>query len=125
MSTEGPIAQAVTAALEDACVLDRDAAAVALAKRYAALLDDAERLAEMAALVEPETDTQARKLASLEIAVDAQSVTSDLGPKLLAVLTALGMTPAGRGVKGGAQGAGTPGSSKFDELRARRERPTG
>jgi hypothetical protein len=126
MPADGPIVSAVTAALEDAPLLPRDVVAVALAKRYAALLDDAERLAEMAGLIEPETDTQARKLASLEIAVDAQSIASDLGPKLLAVLSSLGMTPAGRGVKGGgAQGGATPVTSRLDELRNRRERRTG
>jgi len=49
---------------------------------------------------------------------------SDLGPKLLAVLASLGMTPAGRGVKGGKQDA-TPVSNALDELEQRRAKRAG
>lgn len=77
--------------LTDAELLPRDGAAVRLAQRYAAELDDGDG------------DTVDR-----------------LGPKLLAVLTALGMSPAGRGVKGGNGGDGV--RSRLDELRERRER---
>ena len=61
-----------------------------------------------------ETERSMRKIAD---ALGRHSVMSDLGPKLLAALTALGLTPAGRGAKGG---IGVIGSSKLDELRARR-----
>jgi hypothetical protein len=94
MARTGSIGRAVAAALKDAQLLPQDAAAVALVRRYAATLDSY-----------PDT---------LE----------DLGPKLLAALTALGMTPAGRGVKGGGSGAG-PVASKLDELRARRAQRAG
>jgi len=93
MSTAGPMERAVTAALKDAPLLPRDAAAVRLAKRYA-----------------EELDTFA----------DAE-VLADLGPKLLAILSALGMTPAGRGVKGGSPGVG-PVAAALDEFTARRAR---
>lgn len=43
-----------------------------------------------------------------------------LGPKLLAVLTALGMTPSGRGVKGGAKDGALGVVNPLDELHARR-----
>lgn len=57
---------------------------------------------------------------------DEPEVFDKLGPKFLAVLTALGLTLAGRGVKGGVNaGGGTPGADVLDELRARRERRAG
>lgn len=46
---------------------------------------------------------------------------ADLGPKLLAALAALGLTPAARGTAKGGQDA-QPVLSKLDELRARRQR---
>lgn len=92
----GPIGRDLAKSLRAAQVQDRDAGGVALARRLAALLD--------AARGTPEEG----------------SVFNDLAPKYLAALTALGLTPAGRGAKGGAQGGGT-GSSKLDELRARRQ----
>lgn len=97
MASQGPMVRAVSAALRDAPLLPRDAAGKALARRYAALID--------AAPEDPD-------------------VVGDVGPKLLAVLSALGMTPAGRGVKGGAAG-GQPVASKLDELRARRQQRAG
>lgn len=96
MPAQGPMTRAVAAALRDAPLLPQDAAGKALVRRYAAAID----------------------------AADDLEVLSDLGPKLLAALSALGLTPAGRGVKGGAQGGGRV-ASKLDELRARRERRTG
>lgn len=131
MSAEGPITRAVRAALRDAPLLPRDTAAVALAKRYAALLDDAApdakygeplRLIAAALPMDDQVEKAFRKVAD---ALAQHSVASDLGPKLLAVLASLGMTPAGRGVKGGAQGGPAPVASKLDELRARRERRPG
>lgn len=89
---QGPLTRAVAAALKDAPLLDQDAAGKALVRRYAAAID----------------------------ADPTPEVLADLGPKLLTALTALGLTPAGRGGKGGAQG-GNPVAGKLDELRARRE----
>jgi hypothetical protein len=90
-------ARALADSLRSAQLLPQDAAAKALARRYAQLLDEAR---------------------DAEVEVE---VYDDLGPKYLAVLTALRLTPAGRGVKGGA-GDASPGVSKLDDLRARRER---
>ncbi|XTZ16409.1 terminase small subunit [Micromonospora echinospora] len=92
MPAQGPMTRAVAAALKAAPLLDQDAAGKALVRRYAVAID-------------------ARP--------DDPEVLVELGPKLLAALTALGLTPAGRGVKGGAAGGGVAG--KLDELRARRE----
>jgi hypothetical protein len=97
VTNTGPISRAVTEALEDAPLLPRDAAAVELVKQYAALLDDS---------------------------AGAPDALADVGPKLLAALTALGMTPAGRGVKGG-NGNAAPVASELDELRARRAKRAG
>jgi hypothetical protein len=77
-------------ALESASLLPQDQAASALALKYAMAID---------------MDL---------MALDA------LGPKLLAALAALGMTPASRGAKGGNQDAG-PVVSKLDELQERRK----
>jgi hypothetical protein len=77
-------------ALQEVPPSERDAAAVALAYRYAVALDstrDAELLAE-------------------------------LGPKLLAVLTSLGLTVAGRHAKGG-QANAAPQPTKLSDLRDR------
>lgn len=95
----GPIGRDLAKSLRAGQRDDRDAGAVALARRLAYLLD------------------QARGHR------DETAVFVELGPKYLAALTALGLTPAGRGVKGGGQVVG--GSSKLDELRARRQRGAG
>ncbi|HMG43947.1 MAG TPA: hypothetical protein VK611_21620 [Acidimicrobiales bacterium] len=129
----GPIARALAKALRAATVDDRDAATVALAKRLAALLDESaprsayeEHLLKVARAVascdEPddEVDRALRKIAD---ALGRHSVASDLGPKYLATLTALGLTPAARGTKEGGQVVSGP--SKLDELRARRGPGTG
>lgn len=94
----GPIARALADSLKDAQVEARDRAGVALARRLAQLLDAARG-------TKGEAD-----------------VFADLAPKYLTTLTALGLTPAGRG-KGGTSG-GTA-STALDELRARRQQRSG
>jgi hypothetical protein len=124
--TTGPMTRAVNAALRSASPQSRDGGAVQLAKRYAALIDEAAPAAKYAAAlaalriaVEECSDPDAGKhLEKIEIALAAHSVASDLGPKLLATLTALGMTAAGRGKEGGAPVV--PVASKLDEFTARR-----
>lgn len=129
----GPMARAVASALRALKAAPPDAGAIALAKRYAALIDDATPLAkyrdplegvrlalnELAAFDLDSATAGRRHFAKIADALSAHSVASDLGPKLLAALTALGMTPAGRGAKGGTQVG--PVASKLDELRNRRE----
>lgn len=97
MTGNGPMTRAVAEALKDAPTLPRDRAAVQLVRRYAQLLD------------------------AVRGTADEHQVYADLGPKLLAALTALGMTAAGRSktdTPTGTPNAGNP----LDELRARRER---
>jgi hypothetical protein len=95
----GPIGRDLAKSLRAAPRQDIDAGAIALARRLAHLLDAARG------------------------EYGEAGVFNDLGPKYLATLTALGLTPAGRGVKGGGQVVN--GAGKLDELRARRERDSG
>lgn len=83
-----------TEALTSAVLLPQDRAAVDLALRYATVIDG-----------DPE---------ALET----------VGPKLLAVLVALGMTPSGRGAKGAKTDA-PPAVNPLDELAKRRAERTG
>jgi len=125
------LTRAVNVALRAAKPDKRDDAAVALAQSYAALIDNASVLAkydkpldglrEAIGLLEHH-DAGAgadahEDLKKITDALAAHSVASDLGPKLLAALAQLGLTPAGRGAKGGASVAV---AKSVDELRARR-----
>lgn len=82
---------AVDAAIDSAPLDARDVAAQQLAREYADAIDD-----------DPDR-------------------LSDMGPKLLATLAALGLTPTARGATKGGDG-GSPVASRLDELRARRKR---
>lgn len=136
MTTQGPMLRAVAAALGKAELQPQDGGARALARRYAVLIDEAAPLAKyeeplraLRRAVQECSDPNAEKhLAKIEAALSAHSVASDLGPKLLAALTALGMTAAGRNTKGatgGGVGPVSPVASKLDELRARRQQRQG
>lgn len=94
MTSQGANERALAAAVKAAQIEPRDGGGIQLARRYAQLLDAVRG-------TEAETETYA-----------------DLGPKYLAALTALGLTLAGRGAKGGVQDGRT--GSKLDELRDRR-----
>jgi hypothetical protein len=107
-----------------------DAAAVALAKRYAALIDEAtprsiydKHLRTVAAALDPADEAAAESLVKITHALGAHSVASDLGPKLLAALAELRLTPRAWAavVKGGAPD-GRAGKSALDQLRERRGR---
>jgi hypothetical protein len=115
----GKMGRSVRAALKNADVKPADAGGVELAKRYADLIDRAELLYDSALEMRPEDEVQAHKLHALEQAFEAHKVASDLGPKLLATLTALGATPAGRTpvVKGGLPNA-SPAARALASLRA-------
>lgn len=123
----GPQSRALDEALTNVTVQTRDKAAVQLARRYAALLDEAapaSRYREPLLLIsqalpaDPPIEKAFRTIAD---ALGAHSVASDLGPKLLAVLTSLGMTPAGRGAKDATPPGGDGPKGKADELSQRRE----
>lgn len=110
----------------------RDVGAEHLALRYAALIDEAgpaakyrKHLDVLSRVVllsdDPNDADDAREaLNKVRDALAHQAVVSDLGPKLLAALAALGLTTAARqAVKGGTGGTGQH-QSPLDELRARR-----
>lgn len=129
---EGAATRALREALKAAPPAPRDGATVALAKRYAALLDASAvpsryRLAleRLEGLCGDAFDRQA--LERIREALSAHTVASDLGPKYLACLAQLGLTPAARGVKaaavpvdGGEPAAVQQPRSTRDDLKARR-----
>jgi hypothetical protein len=125
--------KAVASALKAARLGPVDAAAVELVRRYAQLLDAAVPLAKyrehLRVLRAAVADDPAAAAAYAKVAdaLAEHSVASDLGPKLLAALSALGLTVAGRGSKlqGGGSGDGGAGGDTLDELRARRARRAG
>jgi hypothetical protein len=118
--------RAVSAALRTIKNRPQDAGAVALCRRYAALIDDAAPAAKhrkaldtlRAALADSDTDA-VEALERVAEALAEHTVTSDLGPKLLAALGALGLTLAGRGA-GAKGGTGDKPANPLDELRQRR-----
>lgn len=120
------VAIEVSESLAEAPVLPRDRGAVALALRYAGLLDRAalpskyraplQRLRRLVERMGDERDREA--FTQIADALSEHSTASDLGPKLLAVLTALGMTVAGRSAKGGSSDE----RRVVDELAELRER---
>lgn len=112
---------AIAAAQEQKKITSLDAGSVALAERYANLIDHAsarQTYAKAMRLVSAAVEMQADHLTPpnaaalmeawerLVSALAEHTVASDLGPKLLAALTALGLTPAARlqKVAGGAGG---------------------
>lgn len=129
-----PQTRALTAALKDLTISKRDGAAVELAKRYAQLLDAPgvpakyrDPLAHLAAAVKYASangwdgDQAETALEKIQTALSDQTVASDLGPKYLAALTSLGMTPAGRGVRVPAAEGDKKPKGPTDELRDRRD----
>lgn len=120
---------AVASALAAAVPAKTDAGAAALCRRYAQLIDNAEpaaRYAESIASVDAALETlavidplvgsdYAKHWQKITEALAEHTVASDLGPKLLAALSALGLTVAGRGVKGAAP-HGTPASRSNEPI---------
>lgn len=111
----GPQSQALAAALARApAATVQDGAAVELARRYAELLDAPvlpakfrDAIDDLEALIESARENRLVRTAEeadnalykIKVALSEHTVASDLGPKYLAALTALGMTPAGRGAR--------------------------
>jgi hypothetical protein len=139
--TDGPAQKALRASLRGWTPSDRDGAAIALARRYAILLDAAAlpasyrpALDRIARVVTAKADVNA--VAKIRDALAAHTVASDLGPKYLACLVQLGLTPGARGARAAVPlPAPTPEvepdtpaaepEGKADELRARRARRAG
>lgn len=124
------MARAVGSAIRATRAERLDAGTVALARQYAVLIDNAAPAAKYRKhldglrtaldLLEPEECADALEhLDAVAVALAEHSVASDLGPKLLAALTALGLTPAARKAAMGGQDGAAHGSTA-DELRQRR-----
>ena len=125
MSSSSPsLALALTKSLREADFRPRDHAAVALAKRYAAIIEAAEMAAAELAAMKPDDESQAEAVARLAARVETVKVLNDLGPKLLAVLAALGMTPASRTQSqgGGVSGVDSGPADALARLRTARAR---
>ena len=135
------ILPALRASLADAKLAEGglDAGAVALSVRYAELLDDAKAAEKftkalrlcgeaVSSYADELPITAAEQLMSawdrITAALAEHSVASDLGPKLLASLTALGLTPAGRNAvtKGAAAPAAPAPVAELSPLQKARER---
>lgn len=96
-----------------------DTAARHLAGRYAAAIDqasgvDVDRIGDA---LDPDDMTGRQMLARLARQVEAQAVLGELGPKLLAVLEALGATPRARAVRKGGVGNGSSLPGKLAAIR--------
>lgn len=118
-------------AVKAATTKPEDAGTIALALEYARLLDAPEPASKYREALEwlhsldPETEKGERHAALLRSALAEHSVTSDLGPKLLAALESLGMSPRARAALKGGKPDDKPGKSPLDELRAARARKNG
>lgn len=133
----GPMEHAVTEALAARAATGadrRDAATERLAVHYAQLVDDAQPAARYtrpleliaAACAISDNPEVARAYDTIAAALAEHSVASDLGPKLLAVLDALGLTPKARAAtKQTPAGAAPRPANPLDQLRARRAQRTG
>lgn len=121
---------ALEAALKTVRIAPEDAAAVQLARLYARELDEARVVStQLAAVMRDLHGLNPRlhdRFLKLAVRVEQTTVAATIGPKLLAVLEQLGMTPAGRASvlgqgthEGGGQGERAP-RSKLDELKERR-----
>jgi hypothetical protein len=126
MQAHTSLRESLCESLKAAKVEDRDAATVELARNYARLIDAAAPAAKyakpLAAVQQVVNGSEDPFLAEhwdkIVTALAEHTVASDLGPKYLAALAALGLTPASRAVKGGASNDSEP--SPLDELRERR-----
>jgi hypothetical protein len=124
---EGATARALREALGKT-IAEQDRAAVQLARKYAALLDQATPASKYRAPLDKLASAVRRNpeaadaLERIRDALGAHSVLSDLGPKYLAVLAQLGLTPAARGVKAGTGPASGQQPSTRNELKDAREK---
>jgi hypothetical protein len=119
MATRKPpsLVNAVSSGLRSAPTSKADSGAIALVKRYAWMIEEAAEIAEAASLLEPEDSDTAELIRALTRRVEAMDVLANLGPKLLAGLTELGMTSKAMAavvgkVRGGGSGDDSAGSKR-------------
>lgn len=110
----GDVEQSIVETLDKLVLQPEDAGLRSLALRYGRTIDESAALAEAAAQLPYDPDTAAQ-VARLKQRVDAHVVMSELGPKLLAALDALGATPKARAAAGRPPPAGP--TSKLTAMR--------
>jgi hypothetical protein len=126
----GRMLTAIEAALDGRTDVDpRDTATERLALGYAELIDSAapaakyrKALAVISRAIAGTTledDDPFEAFTAISTALAEHSVASDLGPKLLATLTSLGLTTAARGEQKGVKRSAP--ANPLDELRKRRD----
>lgn len=122
--TDAPsIVRAVADSIRDAKLQPRDRATAVLARHYAEQIESARAAHAELALIDPLDEDAAARVARLSKRVEAVGVMADLGPKLLAALTALGCNPGARASKGGTPDVPATVSGAADalaDLRTRR-----
>lgn len=113
----------VEATLIELDLAGADTALVRLTRELAATLDAGDELADHVEraweALNPEDIDGRKRLALIEAKLTQRATLSDLGPKLLAALTALGATPAARAQRRGG-GGDRRGPSGLDALRQAR-----
>lgn len=124
----GPMESAVEQALAAAVVAPADQGTTALAREYARLIDAAAPAARYTQALEwvarqgPGDKDADRHVQTITAALAAHSVASDLGPKLLAALDALLMSPRARAAAKKAVIDAKPAANPLDQLAAARAR---
>lgn len=93
--SKGGLAEKVQATLDKLELRPEDAALAALALEYGRTIDRAAIIAAQASKIAFDPDS-AEEVARLRAKVSAHATMSDVGPKLLAALDALGATPKAR-----------------------------
>lgn len=118
----------VNAAIKATTPADDDAATVALAQEYARLIDHAapagkyaKALQWLAAVADTAEDEKSADHArTIVVALSQHTVASDLGPKLLAALDALLLSPRARAAAKKAVADAKPAANPLDQLAERR-----
>lgn len=118
----------VNAAIKATTPADDDAATVALAQEYARLIDHAAPAGKYAKALQwlagvadaAEDEKSADHARTIVIALSQHTVASDLGPKLLAALDALLLSPRARAAAKKAVADAKPAANPLDQLAERR-----
>ena len=114
------VLRAFDRAIRSVDMKDQDQATAALARRLAALIDNAQSVADdfdSIDLDEKLSQTMYQRIKAIEAKVRAEQVANDLAPKLILLLKELGMTPAARG-KEVAEDEPSTGDTVLARLRA-------
>jgi hypothetical protein len=126
----GPLEKAVTNSLGAQKFEDKETWGRTLALKYARQIDEAERIKSEVRSILDEADTASKtwhqRLVQIEKYVVAEGTLNNTGPKLLALLEKLGMTPAltkstnGRGGQANDGAVSDPVEDELAALRAKR-----